>query len=105
MWPFKRWRPIARVGDVAPGGVIAVDLDGTELVLGRDGDSYFAMQRRCPHRGADLAGSMIAKGHVICAQHGWRCSTMTGRTSGRSEYCAATYEVRVRGDQIEIKPR
>jgi nitrite reductase (NADH) small subunit len=83
--------------------VIAIDLDGKELVLGLDAEGYFAMQRRCPHRGADLGGAMVSRGHVICPQHGWRFSTASGRTSVPSEYCAVRYDVRVLGDQIEIK--
>ena len=32
------WQPVARVADVRPGDVIAVAVDGVELVIGRDGE-------------------------------------------------------------------
>jgi nitrite reductase (NADH) small subunit len=99
------WRRAARVGDVRPNDVIAVAVDGLELVLGRDGDRYFATQRRCVHRGGDLAEGIVSRGHLICPQHAWRFSTATGCHAEASQYCLVTYPVRVVGDQIEIDPR
>jgi nitrite reductase (NADH) small subunit len=98
------WRAVARVGDVKPNDVIAVEVDGIEMVLGRDGDRYFATQRRCLHRGGDLAEGIVSRGHLICPQHAWRFSTATGCNVEASEYCLATYAVRVVGDRIEVDP-
>lgn len=99
------WRTVARVGDLRAGEVVAVSVEGKELVLGLDGARYFATQRRCVHRGGDLAEGIISRGHLICPEHAWRFSTETGCQADASEYCLATYAVRVVGDQIEIDPR
>jgi nitrite reductase/ring-hydroxylating ferredoxin subunit len=99
------WRVVARVGDVPRNDVIAVVVDGVEMVLGRDGERYFAAQRRCVHRGGDLAEGIVSRGFLICPQHAWRFSTATGCQSEASQYCLVTYEVRVVGDQIEVDPR
>ena len=96
------WRVVARVGELKPGDVIAVEADGIEMVLGRDGDRYFATQRRCLHRGGDLADGIVARGHLVCAHHGWRFSTATGRHDEASDVCLVTYAVRVNGDAIEV---
>ena len=101
----QRWRAVARVGDVRPNDVIAVTVDGIEMVLGRDGDRYFAAQRRCIHQGGDLADGVISRGHLICPQHAWRFSTATGRQSEASQYCLVTYAVRIVDDRIEIDPQ
>ena len=100
----QQWHAVARVGDVKSGDVIAVTVAGTEMVLGLDGERYFATQRRCIHRGGDLAEGIISRGHLICPQHAWRFSTATGRHDSASEYCLIAYAVRVNGDQIEIDP-
>lgn len=100
----ERWRPVAKVGDVRAGDVIAVAVDGVDMVLGLDGDRYFALQRRCVHRGGDLSEGIVSRGHVICPNHAWRFSTATGRLADASEYCLITYAVRVVEDQIEIDP-
>jgi nitrite reductase/ring-hydroxylating ferredoxin subunit len=101
----QTWHVVARVGDVRPNDVIAVTVDGLDLVVGRDGDRYFAMQRRCVHLGGDLAEGIVSRGHLICPQHAWRFSTATGRQAEASQYCLVTYPVRVVGDQIEVDPR
>ena len=97
------WRPVARVGDVAKGDVIAVVVDGIEMILGLDGERYFATQRRCVHRGGDLADGIVSRGHVICPQHGWRFSTLTGKTPEPSDYCLAMYPTRVVDDRLEVE--
>jgi nitrite reductase/ring-hydroxylating ferredoxin subunit len=99
------WRVVGKVGDVRAGDVIAIKVDELELVLGLDGDRYFATQRRCAHRNGDLADGIVSRGCVVCPQHGWRFSTLTGRAPESTDYCLTTYAVRVVGDQIELDPQ
>jgi nitrite reductase (NADH) small subunit len=96
------WTAVAKVGQLAPGDVLPISAHGRELVLGRDGDRYFALQRQCIHRGGDLSEGIVSRGHIICPNHGWRFSTATGRHADASEYCLASYPVRVVGDAIEV---
>ena len=84
--------------------MIAVEVAGVPMVLGLDGGRYFALQRHCVHRGGDLSDGIIARGHVVCANHGWRFSTATGRHDEASDVCLVVYAVRVVGEQIEIDP-
>ena len=45
---------------------------GEELVLFRDGAQVYALDNRCPHRGARLSlGACRFKGTVSCPYHGW----------------------------------
>ena len=101
-WRRSRWHAVADVGALAADGVIAVTIEGIDLALGRDGERYFAVQRRCPHRGSDLTAGMIVRRHLVCPQHGWQFSTETGLHAGLAEACLDVYDVRVTGDQIEI---
>jgi len=101
----ERWRAVARVGDLRPGDLIAVEIEGLELALGRDGERYFAVQRWCAHMRGDLADGIVSRGHVVCPQHGWRFSTATGRLEQASDHCLLRYEVRVVEDRIEVDPQ
>ena len=100
------WIRVAGVGDVPAGDVIAVQLRHVELVrelvLGLDGDRYFACQRRCPHQGADLADGIVARGHLVCAVHAWRFATTTGALDVSPETCLRMFAVRVVGDDVEV---
>ncbi len=101
---MSTWHLVAKVGDVKSGDVIAVEVAGVQMVLGLDGERYFAVQRHCVHRGGDLADGIVSRGHVVCANHGWRFSTATGRHDSASDVCLVVYAVRVSGEQIEIDP-
>ena len=94
--------PVAKVGALKAGEVLAVEVDGIQIVLGRDGERYFATQRWCLHQGGDLAEGIIARGHLVCSHHGWRFSTATGRHDTASDVCLMTFPVRINGDSIEI---
>lgn len=98
------WYPVAKVGQLKAGDVVPVEADGVQMVLGRDGERYFAVQRRCAHQGGDLADGIVSRGHIICANHGWRFSTATGRHDSASEFCLVSYAVRVNGEDIEVDP-
>lgn len=98
------WHAVAKVGDLQPGDVVAVAVAGTEMIIGIDGDRYFAMQRRCVHRGGDLAEGIVSRGHVVCANHGWRFSTTSGQHDTAGNICLVTYPIRVAGTDIEVEP-
>lgn len=97
------WYPVAKLLDVRPGDVIAVSAGETAIALGRDGERLFAVQRACLHQGGDLTNGIVARGHLVCPQHGWRFSTTTGCLDTASNICLVRYPVRVTGDQIEIE--
>jgi nitrite reductase/ring-hydroxylating ferredoxin subunit len=97
------WFPVAKLGEVRAGDVIAVIAGDVEIALGRDGDRLFAVQRNCLHQGGDLANGIVARGHLVCPHHGWRFSTTTGCLDTASNVCLVRYALRVTGDQIEIE--
>ncbi len=94
------WHVVAKVGAVRKGDVIAIAVADRELILGLDGERYFATQRRCVHHGGDLADGIVARGHVVCPQHGWRFSTATGCHEQASNFCLQTYPVRIGADGV-----
>ena len=97
------WHAVAKVGDVRRGDVIAIEAAGVQMILGLDGDRYFAMQRLCLHRGGDLSDGIISRGHVICGNHGWRFSTTTGCHDQAADICLRVYAVRISGESIEVE--
>ena len=98
------WVAVAKLADMKDGDLVPVVVDGIEMVLGRDGNKLFAVQRRCPHQNGDLADGIVARGHLVCSNHGWRFGTQSGRHDHMADVCLATYTVRVNGDAIEIDP-
>ena len=67
------WQPAALSEELsAARPVVPVRLLGEDLVLFRDeGGRLGLMDRRCPHRGADLCFGRAEHGGLRCAFHGW----------------------------------
>ena len=43
------------VGDVAPGTALAVEVDGVDVAVVRDGDSWYAIRDECSHAAIALS--------------------------------------------------
>jgi phenylpropionate dioxygenase-like ring-hydroxylating dioxygenase large terminal subunit len=63
---------------------------GAPLLLARNADGgLFALEDRCPHRGAALSRGRLESQGVVCPYHGWafasdgRCTRMPGAPEGR----------------------
>ncbi len=70
---------VARLRDIPTEGMTAVEEGGREFVLiGHDGEVY-ALDRRCPHMGGDLAAGRLNEGVLTCPRHGSRFDVATGR--------------------------
>ncbi|MEU6541018.1 aromatic ring-hydroxylating dioxygenase subunit alpha [Streptomyces sp. NPDC047000] len=68
----RYWHPVAAVSELAEKNVKPVRLMGEDLVLYRtDTDGYGLVQRRCPHRGADLGQGWTEGQSLRCSYHGW----------------------------------
>ena len=95
---------VAKVTDVGPGTIVAVSVEGAEMILYRWRDRFFAAQRRCLHQGADLVNGIVSRGSIICPQHGWRFDAETGVHEMSPLNCLVTYAVSVQGEDILIDP-
>jgi phenylpropionate dioxygenase-like ring-hydroxylating dioxygenase large terminal subunit len=69
----RYWQPAALVDELSDERPVkAVRLLGEDLVLFRDEDGqYGLLERRCPHRGADLSYGRLEDGGLRCTFHGW----------------------------------
>ncbi|HVG52194.1 MAG TPA: aromatic ring-hydroxylating dioxygenase subunit alpha [Xanthobacteraceae bacterium] len=67
------WQPAALTEELSPERpVVTVRLLGEDLVLFRDNQGrYGLLDRRCPHRGTDLAFGRCEDGGLRCVFHGW----------------------------------
>jgi 5,5'-dehydrodivanillate O-demethylase oxygenase subunit len=68
----RYWHPVAAVSELEQHAVKPLRLLGEDLVMYRDrGGRYGLVQRRCPHRGADLANGFVEERGLRCSYHGW----------------------------------
>jgi phthalate 4,5-dioxygenase oxygenase subunit len=70
----RYWQPAALVDELSGTNrpIKPIKLLGEDLVLFRDDKGrYGLVDRRCPHRGTDLAYGRLENGGLRCAFHGW----------------------------------
>jgi 5,5'-dehydrodivanillate O-demethylase oxygenase subunit len=68
----RYWHPVAGVAEFDGQSVRPIRLFGEDLVLYKDLSGNFGLvQRRCPHRNADLAFGFVEQCGLRCAYHGW----------------------------------
>ena len=67
-----------RADEIAPGGMKAVELDGSEIVLCNCGGTYYAVQRRCGHMNAPLELGTLDGIYLTCPMHCAQFDVTTG---------------------------
>ena len=68
----RYWMPIAGVSEFDAVPIKPVRLLGEDLVLYKNlQGQYGLVDRRCPHRRADLAHGMVEADGIRCSYHGW----------------------------------
>ena len=72
--------PVARAGELTPGGMKEVDLGGRQVLLAFVDGRYFAFSRECPHEGADLKSGQLLDGtKVRCNNHSYCFDLQSGQ--------------------------
>ena len=68
----RYWMPVAGVAEFDQQAIKPLRLMGEDLVLFKDlGGNYGLVDRRCPHRRADLAYGFVEACGLRCNYHGW----------------------------------
>lgn len=94
---------VAKVGDVEPGNVKAVQVAGKALALYNLEGTYYATEEICTHAYASLAEGFVFDDAIECPLHGARFSIKTGAVlSDPATEPLVTYPVRVEGEDILV---
>ena len=106
--PPEEWTPVMPAADL-PERVPAVATAGdAKVMLYKDGQTLCAIAENCSHRGGPLhEGEVDHSTRVVtCPWHFSQFKITTGEiVRGPATAPQPAYDVRVKGDQIEVKPR
>ncbi|GJD31753.1 hypothetical protein PMNALOAF_3016 [Methylobacterium adhaesivum] len=99
-----RWVHACGRDALASRGLVPVFVAGRHLLLVQDGTTLFAVERACPHEGADLALGHCAAGRLHCPRHqAWFSLTDGAVSPGWSFRGLETFATRHVGDDVEIR--
>jgi nitrite reductase (NADH) small subunit/3-phenylpropionate/trans-cinnamate dioxygenase ferredoxin subunit len=94
---------VAKVGDLAEGESTETMIDGRPIALFLSGGRYYAIENRCAHAGAPLAGGYVEGTTVTCPWHAWRFRLDDGAWADNPRIKIGCYTVHVDGDDIQIE--
>jgi nitrite reductase (NADH) small subunit len=94
---------IARVAEVPEGRGRTFSVAGRDIALFLVGGRYYALDDRCPHMGASLGTGDVYEEMVVCNRHMWGFRLADGSCPDAPVLKAETFEVRVVGDQIQVR--
>lgn len=99
-----RWIRVAARGDLAPGEIIGVEVEGRSIALYDCDEGLFATDNICTHAYARLSDGWLEGTAIECPLHAARFDIRSGKVlDPPASEDLKTYPVRLTGDDIEIK--
>ena len=93
----------AQLADVPSGGVLAVEIDGQEVALVRDGDDVYALRDECSHASIPLSEGDVEGCEIECWLHGSRFDVRTGKPVNLpATEAVPTYPTQIEGDAVLV---
>jgi toluene monooxygenase system ferredoxin subunit len=93
---------IARVGEVAPGAMIARTAGGVSVVLVNAGGALCAYEDRCAHLGVRVSEGALEGGVLTCAAHGWAYDACTGGGVNPHGARLRSLPLRIEGEDVLV---
>jgi 3-phenylpropionate/trans-cinnamate dioxygenase ferredoxin subunit len=95
---------VAKVGDVSANGLVGLVVEDRPIVLVEQDGEIFALEDRCSHEEFPLSSGECESGEITCVLHGARFNVRTGApTALPAVMPVKTYEVRIEGDDVQVK--
>ena len=98
------WTPVLTATELPENAPRRVEVEGTRVLLVRQGARIYALAETCAHLGGPLAEGELVDGSIRCPWHGSRYALDDGRVlDGPSAFPQPCYETRIREGQIEVR--
>ncbi len=102
----SEWRPIDGIDPEEATFPLRTALGGEKIVVFREGDDYWAVERYCPHQHTDFSrGAIVGNGTMIrCGLHAYTFNLSDGSGVNCPGYTINIYEVRREGTRLLGRP-
>jgi nitrite reductase/ring-hydroxylating ferredoxin subunit len=94
---------VARVGEIPEGRGRTFRAGDREVAVFHVAGRYYALDDFCPHMGASLGTGDVHEDMVVCDRHLWAFKLADGSCPDAPALRATTFEVRVVGDEIQVR--
>ncbi|MEM8608553.1 MAG: NifU family protein [Myxococcota bacterium] len=97
------WRSAADLDDIPEGGVLRIELDGTDLILSRNGSVVSCFENACAHLGLPIHENPPVDGILECPHHGFQYDLRSGECLTAPEVQLQSHAVRVVGERVDVR--
>lgn len=96
------WIYIADTAAIPANAGATFFVDDVEVAVFRVDDDLFAIEGRCPHKGASLGKGVVDGSCVTCPWHDWQFDLKTGEGLTNPSAGIATIDIRTANGSVEI---
>ena len=97
--------PVTAASELPPGSMKWVVIDRERVLIANVAGSYYALRDVCGHAGAPLSTGELVGYAIECPLHYACFDVRSGKLlSGPAAADVPTYQVRVEGDTVYVKP-
>lgn len=102
----SEWIDAAGLAEIPRDRAKIVRVEGCEhIALFRHEAGFSAVSNVCAHQGGPLGEGKVVDGCITCPWHGYQYLPHNGQSPPPFTEKIATYEVRVRGDRVEVRAK
>ena len=96
------WKKVCAASDVTEAALDEFDIDGTKIVVSRQGDTLLAYPLTCPHMEEPLSNGMCDGETITCSFHLWQWNMVTGESTGEAEIDLLKYPVKIEDGDLYV---
>ena len=96
------FQTVARVDEIPPGSLKAVQVGDAHVALANVDGEVFAVQGECIHLQGPLAEGHLDGERLTCPWHGWQYDVRTGENFFDRAIRLEQYDVRVEGGEVRV---
>ncbi len=98
------WLEVCKLSECAQGTVRTLEADGLNIAVFHLADGrWYAIEDRCPHRGARLSRGLIYDSDkVACLDHGWSVRLSDGGVEPPQSGCVRVFEVKLEAGALFV---
>lgn len=91
---------VTTVSEIAPGQAMMFQINEAIVSIFNVDGKFYAVDDRCPHRGAPLSEGVVNGTTVTCPWHGAKFDVTNGKLVSGAQWSLKTYPLKVDGDEI-----
>ena len=93
---------VARKDEIPAGSISEFQVEGLTIAIANVGDTFYAINNICLHRGGPLGQGLLQGVAVTCPWHGWQYDVTNGKLVMNQAIGVKTFAIEVRGEDLWI---